>query len=467
MPVLLLFGHFIDLLGFRQEAASAPASASHPPLNPKNPRRIIVSTGDISDVDGFIACAEYAKTGADLLYIMNYPAYVGVDPGAVDDDSLYEEMYPGLGYKYSSKELLGQLDQSHGAHAAVVDFLQEYDSHHNDNERVKAALTDFAFYVMHKVWSEAIAPDKGGNLFFYIGGINAVNPFSLDCVKFDLMTFSNFLPAMCRKLAATAGAVYDKVGGVVDFDLGQYQEIYLDFNGSMAFLGPESCLYTQLRAAMASKKCKGVFIAGGLQEGEPPKTMPPRSGQLNRLVCATMNQLYHPENAARLFELAAAYGIPCFTVTNNVVANLVDSDAGRTHDAVRRFLKSNGFCGGFLEALAEAYYLPAHGRPPPCKVYDYYTALVLVAAMSSNLAHIPVQARNAFYSASHGVLIVSAHSTWAEAFQAFAQTLRGCASGNQGAERLFSTDLAVLERLPALRCIPVSDVTYAIDRLLA
>ena len=87
--------------------------------------------------------------------------------------------------------------------------------------------------------------------------------------------------------------------------------------------------------------------------------------------------------------------------------------------------------------------------------------------MSSNLAHIPVQARNAFYSASHGVLIVSAHSTWAEAFQAFAQTLRGCASGNQGAERLFSTDLAVLERLPALRCIPVSDVTYAIDRLLA
>lgn len=42
--------------------------------------RLIISTGDVSDVDGFYALAEYAKTGADCLFIMNYPAYVDDPP---------------------------------------------------------------------------------------------------------------------------------------------------------------------------------------------------------------------------------------------------------------------------------------------------------------------------------------------------------------------------------------------------
>lgn len=41
-----------------------------------NNKKLIITTGDISDVDGFIALAEYAKSGADVLFIMNYPAYL-------------------------------------------------------------------------------------------------------------------------------------------------------------------------------------------------------------------------------------------------------------------------------------------------------------------------------------------------------------------------------------------------------
>lgn len=37
---------------------------------------LIITTGDISDADGFICLADYAKhTDADILFIMNYPAY--------------------------------------------------------------------------------------------------------------------------------------------------------------------------------------------------------------------------------------------------------------------------------------------------------------------------------------------------------------------------------------------------------
>ncbi len=52
-------------------------------------------SGIVSDVDGFLALAEYAKTGSDVLFIMNYPAYVGVAEHEVD--ASYAESNPGLG----------------------------------------------------------------------------------------------------------------------------------------------------------------------------------------------------------------------------------------------------------------------------------------------------------------------------------------------------------------------------------
>ena len=61
-------------------------------------------TGDISDVDGFMAIAEYARAEASVVFVMNYPAYVGVGPG--DADPGYAEANPGLGYRYSAAQVL-------------------------------------------------------------------------------------------------------------------------------------------------------------------------------------------------------------------------------------------------------------------------------------------------------------------------------------------------------------------------
>jgi hypothetical protein len=41
------------------------------------------------------------KTGADVLFVMNYPAYI--DEEGQDDD--YPIQHPGLGYKYTSEKV--------------------------------------------------------------------------------------------------------------------------------------------------------------------------------------------------------------------------------------------------------------------------------------------------------------------------------------------------------------------------
>jgi hypothetical protein len=53
------------------------------------------------------------QTGADALFVMNYPAYVGVSTA----DAEYHSSHPGLGYKYTSEQVTwlqnAQFQRSH------------------------------------------------------------------------------------------------------------------------------------------------------------------------------------------------------------------------------------------------------------------------------------------------------------------------------------------------------------------
>jgi hypothetical protein len=44
------------------------------------------------------------QTSADALFVMNYPAYVG----ETIEDANYHLSHPGLGYKYTSEQVLRQ-----------------------------------------------------------------------------------------------------------------------------------------------------------------------------------------------------------------------------------------------------------------------------------------------------------------------------------------------------------------------
>ena len=60
-------------------------------------QHLIISTGDISDVDGFLALAEYARTGSSCLFIMNYPAFL--DP-SISESHPETKNADGLGFTY-------------------------------------------------------------------------------------------------------------------------------------------------------------------------------------------------------------------------------------------------------------------------------------------------------------------------------------------------------------------------------
>ena len=56
--------------------------------------------------ENLLTCTDASQTGADALYVMNYPGYVGVALDECQEDDAYQSAHPGLGFKYSSDKVL-------------------------------------------------------------------------------------------------------------------------------------------------------------------------------------------------------------------------------------------------------------------------------------------------------------------------------------------------------------------------
>lgn len=114
------------------------------------------------------------------------------------------------------------------------EFLQRYEKL-SPNEMMKGAMTDIAFAIAQKVW-EDLQTESRGNCFFCIGGVNAINPFSAKAVKNEILVYHNAIPKESKQISPVEGTFYDMSGKQQpEIDLLQYDEIYMDFNGSMAF----------------------------------------------------------------------------------------------------------------------------------------------------------------------------------------------------------------------------------------
>mmetsp|Transcript_89166 Transcript_89166/g.238038 ORF Transcript_89166/g.238038 Transcript_89166/m.238038 type:complete len:340 (-) Transcript_89166:823-1842(-) len=318
-------------------------------------RTIIISSGDISDVDGFFAISHYAKTGADVLFVMNYPGYI-----AIKDEILeFDKENPGLGYRYSSKTVFDSTGEPSGTYKKYLDIYKRgIDTSDSANATMHEAMTDLAFIMANRVWNE-VETEEGvtkGRLFFAIGGVNDVNPFSGKAVKNEVYVYtsgenkSNDKPLLTAEdirvhghIEPTEGNVYSSDGSKVDLDLAAYGAVYMDFNGSMALFS--SAWERNLDKLATEKKLKGVFVMGGVLAEAAPLTMPSIPGVLNRFSSATMNQLYHPARTASFFDLLARHPeVPVFTVTNNAVGDLLtmNSSKEKTMEGVWAFMDSNG-----------------------------------------------------------------------------------------------------------------------------
>ena len=115
-----------------------------------------------------------------------------------------------------------------------TEFLQRY-GQQSANETMKRAMTDIAFAITKKVWVD-LPTENRGNCYFCIGGINAINPFSAKAVKNEILVYHNVIPKESKRIDPVEGTFYNMNGDQQpELDLQQYDEIYMDFNGSMAF----------------------------------------------------------------------------------------------------------------------------------------------------------------------------------------------------------------------------------------
>ena len=459
----------LDLLGGGQEVQQ-----SQPPIQPceriqqsedskgTSPglKKLIISTGDVSDVDGFLALAEYAKTGSDVLFIMNYPAYVGVAESEIDVS--YAERNPGLGYKYSARELLESEKLPKPLPESYARFLSRYEGQ-SDNDRMKSALTDMAFTMAKNVWKEV---SKQGELYFFIGGINSVNPFSPTAIKNEILVYSNLIDPT-TPLKADQGLVYNADSQQVDFKWEAYSDICMDFNGSLAFWNES--WDSALSETEVVKKIRGVFIMGGVYADDEPVTMPSVPNVLNRFSSATMNQLYHPECAAAFFAFLAKWKIPAFMVTNNVVKDLTTIDAEtkeKTYHGVEAFMSANGLTGPFLQKFAQAHYTSTYN--PPRKPFDFFAAKALTTWLESESkdTRLTSRARLLFHSNVYGMTYVSKNDTWEETRDCYIGSINTKESDDdspfvKSKKAYFAKEINILRGIQFMGKLSVYDVRFA------
>ena len=136
----------------------------------------------------------------------------------------------------SSKQVFDSLKDADSL-TSYKKFLERYKDLDSPNEKMKGAMTDIAFEMTKRVWQDLKA-DCRGNCFFCIGGVNSINPFSATAVKNEIVVYVDEMEMSedFEHVPATEGTFYDMSGNTIPpINFETYDEIYMDFNGSMAF----------------------------------------------------------------------------------------------------------------------------------------------------------------------------------------------------------------------------------------
>jgi hypothetical protein len=444
-------------------------------------RKLIISTGDISDVDGFYALAKYAQSGADVLFIMNYPAYL--DQSMQERSGKKEEN--GCGFNFSKGQYFAASDEimrfftANSMNEKYSRLRTKYKTEADDG--IHRIFTDLGFILSSNVWKDTHVC-RGltkGNLYFCIGGVNTISPFSAKDMKNELFVYVDYLDNTEINFGSyeeTKTYASDKSEKDLNALLSQSDEIYIDFNGSMAFY------HDKMKTSILTHgdRIKGAFVMGGVYSFEEPKTMPKIDGTLNRFSCATMNQLYSPEKAYDFFIDMAKLSIPIFMVANNEVHALETSkevmQPGQSDRSVnttirtdfgwRSFLNTNGIYSFFLDTLADTYYNnPVYA--PPRKAFDFYTALALTESMKR--VSFRTEDKKLYFDKKYGIcMIADPNKKWSQAVSDyFAKAVMTETPGDSDfikrKKRNFSAEKATLSVYPDTSSGLVKIIRFSID----
>ena len=362
-------------------------------------KNLIITTGDISDVDGFIALAEYAKTGSDVLFIMNYPAYLYYPDDDTQKDKEYDNKYSGFTYGFktffeyqqeqykTNKTEEKNIKENDFLKKFGIDYNNEYDSSYKFNY-IKA-LTVLAANMCFKVFSETKMPNNitKGTLYFMIGGINIKNPFNYNKVKNEINVYISCFDDIkldiidykkiddCFQLINSDKYQLNYNNNYKIFTLNRaiiyktynYENFYIDMNGSAAFFNEK-----QFDKIIQKDKIRGFYIMGGVLAYVEPYTVNILPNSIHRPAFATMNQLYHSYNTKLLFDYLKT--VPFYVVPNHTI--LKDDN----------LLENTNIFGGnttnFLYKIAKEFYVT---NKNPQKPFDYITALLLIKDLNGTL----------------------------------------------------------------------------------
>lgn len=263
---------------------------------------LIISTGDASDADGFLSVALYAKTNADLLFIMNLPA-------------VYNENYGTQTFEQLKKEVTGEFPNkaTQFAKKTIKEDGLGFEFHYDDILNKRRQLLNLCYNIVKNIWTEN--GGKVDKLFFYYKDgskyiVNDINPFGF-ILEDELEVYEGVLGGNHNNLIDAGDEPCNRL------PVPQYANIYMDGNGSFAFYKYK---YIKKFIDTNISQIKALSLMAGVETEEDPLTLIPGIF-LNRLQYATMNQVYSPEGFYNFMTSVKSVKptIPVYVTTNNEV----------------------------------------------------------------------------------------------------------------------------------------------------
>ena len=312
---------------------------------------LIITTGDASDFDGFMALPLYYKAAQkhnmDVMFIMNFPAYFSKEfnaQGEAQDkaqdvkaernlevlkdnngEAIEYALPIGLGFNYGHDVFCSDKNyrNTSGGLTETFNYLNNIEStikkKHENNIDVDMDMMSFITYrIVMEIWDWCVQiHGSGPKLKFCKGGINSVNPFSVKQIKNEFEVYGQVIANSLQeplKLKTAITNYFTEINTNTIVDICQNAKyIYIDMNGSMAWYN--AIIQQEFENKELKDKVQGVFVMGGVLSYSQVNTMG-AGPTLNRLSCATMNQLYHAKNTGAFFK---TYNDKLYFITNNEI----------------------------------------------------------------------------------------------------------------------------------------------------
>jgi hypothetical protein len=411
---------------------------------------LIITTGDASDFDGFMALPLYYKAAQkhnmDVMFIMNFPAYfrfAKTDGEKIDSKEEKDisglkngdgkDIAYGLGFDYghdvfcqaNKYRIKNMLTEKYEYLKDIETSIQNHYKNVYDITQLDMDIMSFITYrIVMEIWAWCAGTpsinDKTKTqpeLKFCKGGINSINPFPVEKLKNEFYVYGKIIADSFKNdirlpttppLSASILQYFHQVdkNNIVTI-CNKENNIYIDMNGSMAWYNES------IQNTFNTENVKGVFVMGGVLSYSQVNTM--GAGPfVNRLSCATMNQLYHAKNTGVFFQ---KFQDKLHFITNNEInanftflpenTNIIYKDkTPYTYDqfesgmAILQLIPNDN--KHIVRTLFNAFYEP---RTTDRKPFDVISALALVQNMDKTVEY-QTKKIDLIYNNTYGITIL-------------------------------------------------------------